>query len=192
VLFFFQAEDGIRDFHVTGVQTCALPIWPYMPAYAGPPALRVGFSGFAWIDSSYRTIDVGVDIESDETEFRQQGRLGLRVTPVYNVDDDYFVQSNIEFIAIAEQDHTVNNYADVDDAWIRVGKWKMFDVQVGRMQGFEVYHFGMGLDLNTYERAGATSANYTPAQPYGLTDLWDRGRNVGGAAFHWYYPEWLR
>src|SRR5690606_40780777 len=27
VPFFFQAEDGIRDFHVTGVQTCALPIW---------------------------------------------------------------------------------------------------------------------------------------------------------------------
>src|SRR5690606_39880633 len=25
-LFCFQAEDGIRDFHVTGVQTCALPI----------------------------------------------------------------------------------------------------------------------------------------------------------------------
>src|SRR5690606_41584601 len=29
VLFFFQAEDGIRDFHVTGVQTCALPISQY-------------------------------------------------------------------------------------------------------------------------------------------------------------------
>src|SRR5690606_13478961 len=26
---FFQAEDGIRDFHVTGVQTCALPIFYY-------------------------------------------------------------------------------------------------------------------------------------------------------------------
>src|SRR5690606_41665058 len=25
-IFFFQAEDGIRGFHVTGVQTCALPI----------------------------------------------------------------------------------------------------------------------------------------------------------------------
>src|SRR5690606_40257637 len=25
-VFFFRAEDGIRDFHVTGVQTCALPI----------------------------------------------------------------------------------------------------------------------------------------------------------------------
>src|SRR5256885_702108 len=26
-VFFFQAEDGIRDYKVTGVQTCALPIW---------------------------------------------------------------------------------------------------------------------------------------------------------------------
>src|SRR5256885_12342140 len=26
VIFFFQAEDGIRDYKVTGVQTCALPI----------------------------------------------------------------------------------------------------------------------------------------------------------------------
>src|SRR2546427_11589256 len=28
--FFFQAEDGIRDLTVTGVQTCALPIFPYL------------------------------------------------------------------------------------------------------------------------------------------------------------------
>src|SRR5205807_5447427 len=27
VFFFFQAEDGIRDYKVTGVQTCALPIF---------------------------------------------------------------------------------------------------------------------------------------------------------------------
>src|SRR5690606_40765357 len=32
---FFQAEDGIRDFHVTGVQTCALPIlyWSTIPSH---------------------------------------------------------------------------------------------------------------------------------------------------------------
>src|SRR4051794_41674795 len=29
--FFFQAEDGIRDGRVTGVQTCALPIWTSHP-----------------------------------------------------------------------------------------------------------------------------------------------------------------
>src|SRR2546427_8927244 len=32
--FFFQAEDGIRDLTVTGVQTCALPIWNYNAATA--------------------------------------------------------------------------------------------------------------------------------------------------------------
>src|SRR5205085_6185144 len=42
--FFFQAEDGIRDLTVTGVQTCALPIF----AFVGPfslitLALTIGF-----------------------------------------------------------------------------------------------------------------------------------------------------
>src|SRR5699024_11736006 len=31
VFFFFQAEDGIRDRNVTGVQTCALPIYSNFP-----------------------------------------------------------------------------------------------------------------------------------------------------------------
>src|SRR5690606_25005582 len=38
-VFFFQAEDGIRDFHVTGVQTCALPI--YIGLQSQQPLLRV-------------------------------------------------------------------------------------------------------------------------------------------------------
>src|SRR5256885_11693985 len=32
VCFFFQAEDGIRDYKVTGVQTCALPIYVFRHA----------------------------------------------------------------------------------------------------------------------------------------------------------------
>src|SRR5579859_1984507 len=32
--FFFQAEVGIRDLTVTGVQTCALPIWKWPSASA--------------------------------------------------------------------------------------------------------------------------------------------------------------
>src|SRR5690625_6653400 len=37
MLFFFQAEDGIRDGHVTGVQTCALPIsrWARLRSQTG-------------------------------------------------------------------------------------------------------------------------------------------------------------
>src|SRR5688572_32988461 len=46
--FFFQAEDGIRDLTVTGVQTCALPIYRgargdrdnARPAHAPPPRPR--------------------------------------------------------------------------------------------------------------------------------------------------------
>src|SRR2546430_6336981 len=55
--FFFQAEDGIRDLTVTGVQTCALPIYtekyharaPYdpvtgelRPVKAGAPQWKIG------------------------------------------------------------------------------------------------------------------------------------------------------
>src|SRR2546426_1207492 len=32
--FFFQAEDGIRDYKVTGVQTCALPIYGMQSLFA--------------------------------------------------------------------------------------------------------------------------------------------------------------
>src|SRR5690606_40014071 len=35
MVFFFQAEDGIRDFHVTGVQTCALPISAHLAGQFG-------------------------------------------------------------------------------------------------------------------------------------------------------------
>src|SRR5438876_11160270 len=39
--FFFQAEDGIRDGRVTGVQTCALPILLRAQPYARPPVVIV-------------------------------------------------------------------------------------------------------------------------------------------------------
>src|SRR5215467_15181908 len=64
--FFFQAEDGIRDYKVTGVQTCALPIlrrrcdvagfrvWACRIAAPGKAASR-GRSGcpVAWVFSPY-------------------------------------------------------------------------------------------------------------------------------------------
>src|SRR5256886_10432678 len=60
VFFFFQAEDGIRDLTVTGVQTCALPIsgepdrpppaptrqeTPVSPARRARPLLRLSYGG---------------------------------------------------------------------------------------------------------------------------------------------------
>src|SRR3989454_7677398 len=49
VFFFFQAEDGIRDYKVTGVQTCALPISygfrPKRSATEALEAIRVAANG---------------------------------------------------------------------------------------------------------------------------------------------------
>src|SRR2546430_1929274 len=47
LVFFFQAEDGIRDLTVTGVQTCALPIWTDSPT----PTLIAGALSFAAVSA---------------------------------------------------------------------------------------------------------------------------------------------
>src|SRR3989475_6041337 len=53
--FFFQAEDGIRDLTVTGVQTCALPI-------SRSATVRIaagqGFWG-DWLEAPYRQVTGG-------------------------------------------------------------------------------------------------------------------------------------
>src|SRR5690606_40830430 len=49
--FFFQAEDGIRDFHVTGVQTCALPI----SMRSGAASSTVTSSASSWLRCRRRT-----------------------------------------------------------------------------------------------------------------------------------------
>src|SRR5688572_32568082 len=47
ICFFFQAEDGIRDLTVTGVQTCALPIWPELHDHGGARRFPSG-TGALW------------------------------------------------------------------------------------------------------------------------------------------------
>src|SRR6266581_7029707 len=56
MFFFFQAEDGIRDGRVTGVQTCALPI--STTAVLSPDAGDLPLLRF--LGSARATIEVGV------------------------------------------------------------------------------------------------------------------------------------
>src|SRR6204780_3006465 len=53
--FFFQAEDGIRDRNVTGVQTCALPIYLWLPMSSGSTGTNITPS----IRSNGAVTDVG-------------------------------------------------------------------------------------------------------------------------------------
>src|SRR2546430_11360466 len=57
--FFFQAEDGIRDLTVTGVQTCALPISgrTVAPRAASPAPLRVRPE--LWLDRRWHGLGAG-------------------------------------------------------------------------------------------------------------------------------------
>src|SRR5215213_6993237 len=45
--FFFQAEDGIRDWSVTGVQTCALPICDPTARVTGRPLPAISSASWA-------------------------------------------------------------------------------------------------------------------------------------------------
>src|SRR5439155_4070138 len=64
IFFFFQAEDGIRDGHVTGVQTCALPISfstsppcrPRCTIRPSPQACRPGTACRRWNRSEERRV----------------------------------------------------------------------------------------------------------------------------------------
>src|SRR2546430_2094533 len=55
LLFFFQAEDGIRDLTVTGVQTCALPIFGIVVGVVvvlGAVYSLIGLGGYTYTPGS--------------------------------------------------------------------------------------------------------------------------------------------
>src|SRR3712207_376655 len=59
MFFFFQAEDGIRDIGVTGVQTCALPIYTLDAndmRFATPQGFNAGDQFFAYLKDSFDTL----------------------------------------------------------------------------------------------------------------------------------------
>jgi hypothetical protein len=169
--------------------------WPYLPRVAGQPALFFGVSGSAWVDTSYGSLKAGQANISNQKRLSNQGRAVLRFSPTYNLASDWFVQGQVEFVAKGDQQVRNNNIGGIDDLYIRVGKWKWFDITVGRFQGWEVYHLGMGLDLNTLERKGALleDASKKPPGLYGADAYWDRGDlGLGSYAAHIYITDFLR
>src|SRR5256885_14466515 len=76
IFFFFQAEDGIRDYKVTGVQTCALPISePIGDDSYGQYNLCGLYKPSGWhsIDSTFQ--DCRESVESMlETQYSSQSR----------------------------------------------------------------------------------------------------------------------
>lgn len=177
--------------------------WPYLPQIGDKPQLRIGFSGYVWNDLSNAHISVdpqhaGSALNS-QNRWTTQTRGIVRVTPTYNAGDDWFVQGNAEAVIQGDMqpDPASKVLATTDDVWIRAGKWNVFDVTVGRFQGWEIAnHFGMALDWATLERQGAwivTSSIPKPTDGYGLNYFWDRQNfALGTYAAHVYPTKYLR
>src|SRR5437868_11050096 len=69
--FFFQAEDGIRDRNVTGVQTCALPIYVGGEPLLGPDQMH-GFE--ERLTTDIYPADYGWTPDWDRSEERRVGK----------------------------------------------------------------------------------------------------------------------
>lgn len=164
--------------------------WPYMPMRGAEPGLMIGVSGYAWVDPSYAKESTTEPNNPDESRWRAQGRLVARLTPTYS-QDDWFVQAQGELVANSDQETTRTQAPDTDDLWVRAGKWNLFDVQLGRFEGWEIYHFGMGLDLNTFERNGVVIPPIAGPRIYGVTYGYYRD-SIGNVAAHLYPLDILR
>src|SRR5438034_8401858 len=79
--FFFQAEDGIRDHCVTGVQTCALPILTQYSKPGNTLGHGIGADiGVAWvsgpIEIGFGVNDIGATITWPDTRRSEERRVG--------------------------------------------------------------------------------------------------------------------
>ncbi len=180
-----------RTFH--GMQ------WPYMPTEE--KSLQLAFSGYYWNDLSNTRISVDESLAgsniNDQNRWATQSRGVIRVTPTLNAGDGWFAQGNAEIVVAGDmQPDLTGVLPTTDDLWVRAGKWNLFDVTVGRFQGWEIAnHYGMALDLNTLEREGAlvNGLPFEPTDGYGLSYFWDRQNfRLGGYAVHVYPTDFLR
>ena len=155
----------------------------------------IGVSGYVWIDTGYEKIDRKDDPNQTNTKYLlQEGRFLLRVTPTYT-RKRWFIQGQAELVANKDQSITQPNVVDTDDIWIKVGMWDLFDLQVGRFEAWELYHFGLGMDINTLERRGATesrTSDFSVPDVYGVTFAYYRPNGVGNVAAHFYPTDFFR
>src|SRR5206468_7945584 len=76
IVFFFQAEDGIRDLIVTGVQTCALPILSTTPKARRAGKTPCEFARFAKMSKTFMGVRVKALREQQGLTRSEERRVG--------------------------------------------------------------------------------------------------------------------
>jgi hypothetical protein len=191
-----------------GIEGGSLWLEPDFQGLQWPQNTRTGLgvSGNFWIDSGREVITRGTPQQPNSTLLFQQGRGVLRLTPAY-VSGRFFGQAQAELVGnlcqAANSICLTTGTFSTDDLWVRFGVWNAWDFKVGRFEGWEVYHLGMGMDQYTLERLGAGMFGVDPFTTpkleaptfYGVNYIQYRptdGLAVGHLAFHVYPTEFLR
>jgi hypothetical protein len=143
-------------------------------------------SGDIYIDTGYERSGRGLESEPDMVFWLQNGRMLLRVTPTYT-NGRFFVRAGGAFLAHVDE-IAGNESIDTDDAWLKLGIWDVFDIQLGRFEGWEVYHKGQGLERDTLEDLGA----FGGPDIYEVNYAYYRQNGFGQVAAHIYPTDTLR
>src|SRR5699024_7270773 len=94
VYFFFQAEDGIRDRNVTGVQTCALPIYISIGGSKYCLVIVDDYSRFTWVFFLQEKSHTQETLKGFLR--RAQNEFGLRIKKIRSDNGTEFKNSQIE------------------------------------------------------------------------------------------------
>ena len=162
---------------------------PYYPPHGLQSPFRddgLHLGGDIWIDTGYESRFRELDTEPDQQFWLMQGRFMLDLTATFNFRR-FFAQAKGQLLAHVEE-IPGDEFIDTDDVWVRFGMWDLWDVQIGRFEGWEVYHKGEGLERDTLEDTGA----FDGPDIYEVNYAFYRQDAVGQLAAHLYPLDWLR
>jgi len=155
-----------------------------MLSWRGGLETDVGYAKYNFDTSTYRP----------EEFFDFRGRFVLGPDLRYDfAGGDYFVRATAEFVAWIREQYNIYQ-VNVDDAYAQVGKYGLWDFQIGRFMTWRVYRKGLGFDLFTLEQTGALTigpfeGGRFGVQIYEVDNIFYR-ETPGRAAFHLYPTEW--
>ena len=143
--FFFQAEDGIRDVAVTGVQTCALPIYTLSTSFDVSTASYSQNFSVAGQETSPRAIKFNTSetkmyIVGQGTDTVYQYSLGLTLTlgtgSFASADVGKTIEANSgAFVLTATDGSYVETTAPTSYAQVASGSWSMYGVVYNAADG---------------------------------------------------------
>src|SRR5690606_31852033 len=206
IFFFFQAEDGIRDCHVTGVQTCALPI------YSGNFVVAISTDNGATYTDIDTIVNDGVSVGWQTFDYDLSAYAGeyvrIRITAVRTTGDYYLAFDNFyigqPITCVAPHGLTVSNIthnsavlnweSDGENFEISWGEGN-FDPEDGTIEPFNNGGTLSGLNSSTIYRfyvrqVCSAEENSVWAGPFSFTTLLAND-NIEGA-FLWNVEELIQ